>query len=250
MLGEHKSAILQFSGGKDSLAALYLARPYLDRITVMFADTGGTYPHVLDFVHETCETLGAHLVIVKPDVNVMDYTDRHGLPSDMVPAWSTLEMAQFLKEKPKQLLQPTMQCCYQMLLWPMYNAVVESGVKLVIRGAKKADKRVGVSPGHIDQNGIEYTSPIWEWTDADVFAYLKGEGAKLASHYDEVNDSLDCWLCTGHLPYSDSALKHKYTKDHYPHLWPVVSERLHRMSLSVKEEQAKVDAVLEGLGCQ
>ena len=44
MLGSHKHAVLQFSGGKDSTALMYLARPWLDRITVIFGETGATFP--------------------------------------------------------------------------------------------------------------------------------------------------------------------------------------------------------------
>ena len=66
MLGNHKNAVLQFSGGKDSTALIHLARPWLDRITVLFAETGATFPHLLKHIHATCEKLNATLVIVKP----------------------------------------------------------------------------------------------------------------------------------------------------------------------------------------
>jgi len=49
---------IQFSGGKDSLAVLYQLRPLLDQAAVYFGDTGGVYPHMVKFVHETCKKLG------------------------------------------------------------------------------------------------------------------------------------------------------------------------------------------------
>lgn len=244
MLGKHDRAMLEFSGGKDSLAALYLARPYLDRITVLFADTGGTFPHVVEFVKDTCSDLGATLQIVEPQMPAPQFTELYGLPSDMVPAWATAEMAWTLKDRPKRLLQAPMTCCMTMLLLPLSRTVIASGVKLVIRGAKKADKRVGVPPGTLDQYGIEYQSPIWEWTDDDVFAYLKAEGATLADHYNSgVNDSLDCWMCTGHMPYGDAGRKLDYTKKNYPELWPEVQRRLRAVHDTVKAEQARIDSV-------
>lgn len=236
MLDNHSHAVLQFSGGKDSLATLYLARPFLDRITVMFGDTGGTYPHLVQFVTDTCAKLGAELLLVEPPMPVAEYTEAYGLPSDIVPAWTTHGMAEMLSDKPRQLLQSPMSCCSRMLLEPLYRAVLKTGAKLVIRGAKKTDKRVGVPPGFVDAIGITYTSPIWDWSDDEVFAYLKKEGAELAPHYADVKDSLDCWICTGHMPYSDAAKKLAYTKTNYPELWPILQERLNRVAATVKTE--------------
>ena len=81
MLGSDETAVLQFSGGKDSTALLYLARPHLDRITVLFADTGAVYPHVVRFIHETCAKLGVRLEVVRPPLPVDAYTAVAGLPS-------------------------------------------------------------------------------------------------------------------------------------------------------------------------
>ncbi|WP_042693646.1 phosphoadenosine phosphosulfate reductase family protein [Azospirillum sp. B506] len=64
MIEGHQRIILQYSGGKDSTAMLYLARPFLDRIDVVFANAGAPYPHVLQFITSTCAQLGAKLTII------------------------------------------------------------------------------------------------------------------------------------------------------------------------------------------
>lgn len=244
LLGPHGKAILQFSGGKDSLATLYLARPWLDRITVMFGDTGNVYPHLLDFVEETCAELGAKLQIVRPEMKIEDYHARFGLPSDIVPAFLMPDIAWILRDKPDQLLQPTMTCCWNMLLAPMQKAVMESDATLVIRGAKAVDTRRGVPPGTVF-NGKEFLAPIWNWTDADVYAYLEREGAELCPHYKEAHDSLDCWSCTGHMAYGDPRGKLAYTKKHYPEYWPELQRRLKRVRDTVRAEGDRVNAVMD-----
>jgi phosphoadenosine phosphosulfate reductase len=244
MLGDHDRAYLQFSGGKDSLAALYLARPLLDRIVVMFGDTGGTVPHLLEYVHDVCADLGAKLQVVSPPLPVAEYTRMFGYPSDVVPIWTMNELQPFLREPPRYKLQSTMTCCSNMLLGPMQAAVMASDIRLVIRGAKEADARRGVAPGYIDKHGVEYTSPIWDWTDEQVFAYLKEQGAELAPHYDEVKDSMDCWLCTGHLPYGDGRNKLNFIKKHYPTLWPELERRLRIVKDTVTEGVASMDDAL------
>lgn len=198
----------------------------LDRITVMFGDTGATYPHLVEYVETTCEALGATLLLVKPLEDVLSYTKRVGLPSDLVPVWATEELEPFMRDKPRQKIQSAMKCCMNMLLLPMYKAVVESGAKVLIRGTKKSDSRIGLANGTIDENGIKHVCPVWEWSDGDVYDYLRKEGAELAPHYSEVKSSLDCWCCTGHAPFDDFANKLAYTEKHYPDLWPELERRL------------------------
>lgn len=239
-------AVLQFSGGKDSTALLYLCRPWLDRITVLFADTGAVYPHVSAFVRDTCGRLGATLQVVRPPLPVDEYTKREGLPSDIVPIESVIETQWMRRDKAPQLVQSYFRCCSAMIFEPMRRAVVESGVKTVLRGSKKCDSRVGVGNGHVE-DGITYLSPLWDWTDANVYAYLENEGVALPKHYADVPDSLDCWLCTGHL-LRHGAAKAKWTKENCPDLWPELSRRLGAVREAIDSERAKLASAFDVVG--
>ncbi len=243
MLGESKNAVLQFSGGKDSTALLYLARPYLDRITVLFAETGATFPHLVRHINGTCEKLNANLVIVKPLVDVFEHTRLYGLPADIVPVEASAAMAPFLNPPPVQLLQSYMHCCGAMLWNPMLKYTRDNGVDLVLRGSKKCDKRVGPGP-RVERDGITYESPLWDWSDDDVFAYLKEQRADIPAHYEQINDSLDCWICTAHLAHHGEE-KMKYIREHYPDLWPVVSERMARVKSVLAHEMTRINPALD-----
>lgn len=243
MLGSHKNAILQFSGGKDSTALMYLARPHLDRITVVFGETGATFPHLLKHIHDTCEKLGAKLVTIRPEIDVHQYTYGHGLPADIVPVEASAVMLPFLKEKPKQLLQPYTQCCAAMLWAPLYKYTHENGVDLVLRGSKASDARVGVGPD-VMADGVRYLSPLWNRSDEDVYEYLEEQGAELPHHYKHINDSLDCWLCTAHLAHHGDA-KLRYIRETYPDLWPAVGERVRRVRAVLDGERARISAALD-----
>lgn len=242
MIGNHTNVALQYSGGMDSLALLHLARPYLDRITVLYGDPGATFPHVLEHITETCEKLGARLWIVRPDMPVQRWHEIAGLPSDIVPLWTTAEMAK-VGAKPKQLLQSTMSCCARMLWLPMMQAVHASGATLVLRGAKLSDERRGVASGTMDERGVQYDSPLWDWTDEDVRAYLAAEGAELPAQYAYVKDSLDCSICTGHMAhYAKDRLT--YIRDHHKDIWPDLADRIRRVRVAVSDEQNRIDGVL------
>src|SRR5438105_4545824 len=132
---------IQFSGGKDSLAVMYLSRPLLNVATVYFGDTGAVYPHMVEFVHRTCEDLGAKLKVVSPPMPIRQFHALAGLPSDIVPVEVSAEMLPYIKrqKRPLHLLQSNLRCCNFMLWEPMREAMQRDGVKIIIRGSKAAD---------------------------------------------------------------------------------------------------------------
>lgn len=242
MLGEHSHAILQFSGGKDSTALLYSARPYLDRITVVYGDTGAAYPHVKKYVEDRCRDLGATLHIVSPPLPVMEYTEKTGLPSDILPFWIEVQNVPWLRRTPEQLVQSPFLCCGAMIWAPMQQYIRDSGAKLVLRGAKSCDEHRGVSPGYVE-DGVAYESPIWDWSDEDVFGYLEREGVDLPEQYDAKwgpIDSLDCWCCTAHAGEGFVASRLKFTRERYPEFWPELADRHQRVREAVTAEMQRI----------
>ena len=66
-----------------------------------------------------------------------------------------------------------------------------------------------------------------------MMAYLNAEGVELPEHYGlGVNDSLDCWICSAHLAHGGIE-RLKYTKEHYPALFPEVARRIQRVAAAV-----------------
>lgn len=250
MLTGHDRAVLQFSGGKDSTALMHVARPWLDRIRVVFCDPGHTLPHVLAHVHATCRALGVKLDLIEHDEKIEAFHERVGLPSDIVPAWSAPDAAWIVSAGVPQRLQSPVNCCGRRLYDPMTAYIRDSGTTLVLRGSKKADIRVGVPDGHVE-DGVEYRSPLWGWTDEDVYRFHREHGIAIPAHYAAgaaggVNDSLDCWSCTGHLTFGTGAGRIRYVREHYPELWPELYRRLGAVRGAIAAEQARMDAAILG----
>jgi 3'-phosphoadenosine 5'-phosphosulfate sulfotransferase (PAPS reductase)/FAD synthetase len=223
--------ILQFSGGKDSLTVLHLFR---DKITqVFFANTGFNFPHMLDFIERTCKKYNLPLTHVKAYTDVDTYTKDKGLPVDVVPIGFNPTGA-----------QSVIQCCGKMTWEPMKAYVMTSGIKTVLRGQRKCDQYRSLGAEFLFE-GAKYLNPIWEWSDDDVFAYLKENNVEIAAHYKEMNESFDCWNCTGHLSHEGAGRRLEYTKKHYPELWPVLENRLKQARSILKKEQDIVDKELE-----
>ena len=244
MLGKHPRAALEFSGGKDSTALLHLARPHLDKITVFFGDTGGVYPHVKDFVMRTCRELGAELVTVQPHMHVLDYHKEKGLPVDVLPLDACSDFSGFKGEaRPGTRLQAWTSCCSAMIWQPMEQVIRQRGHTLVLRGSKLCDPHVTAPPGTV-HDGVEYQSPLWYWSHADVIAFLADK--EMAPQYPEILDSMDCWCCTGLMTGQYAKAKLEYARAHYPELWPVMVDRLKEVQRSIAEHTATVNKAIDG----
>ena len=241
MLAENETAALQFSGGKDSRALLELARPHLDRITVFFGDTGAVYPHVKQYVIDTCKELGAKLVIVEPFMDVLSFTEKHGFPSDLVPVNASPEMGWAEPTPRKTHVQSYFNCCGNMIWLPVEKAIRNRGIKIILRGSKRHDPQVTV-PHEFTQNGVEYRSPIWEWTSERVLEYLAAERVKLPDQYPAIVDSMDCWCCTAHMTGQYAGAKLDYAKARYPDLWPEIARRVKAVRAEVTRERRKINA--------
>lgn len=217
---------LLFSGGKDSTALMYLCRGMFTDIKVYVANTGAMFPHMEVHIARVCSALGVEPVIVKPPMAIEDYIDQFGFPADVVPTDTLPEYNWIIKKPHPVKLQPYFRCCTEMIFKPMQAQLKKDGHDVVMRGTKKSDTRIGVPNGYIEA-GITYEFPLWEWTDEDVFHFLKEENAPVPDQYKKSNniDSLDCWLCTGHMLYHGKE-KLEYMKTQYPELHEKVAARL------------------------
>lgn len=143
--------VLQFSGGQDSLAALYLLEPFWEGITVAWVHARDASEPLMRLMETLQDELPNFAVIDKR--NASRYRTAHGDPTDAT--WKT--------------------CCAQNLWLPMYEWTLAHGVKYVVRGCKQVDPINLISPGHIDEHGIGYIFPVWGWTDEKVREYLVGK---------------------------------------------------------------------------
>jgi 3'-phosphoadenosine 5'-phosphosulfate sulfotransferase (PAPS reductase)/FAD synthetase len=182
------------------------------------------------------------LRFVNPGISLEEYHAFAGLPSDLVPAWSTLEGASLLPEfeRSRQLLQSGLACCRNMLWNPLEQAVRASGTTLVLRGSKGTDDHVTAQSGTVS-DGIEYISPLWEWTDAQVMEYLRKEGVELPMHYAEgLGNAPDCHCCTAWGNTSSEIARVRFTRKYYPQEFQALRDRMLRVRAAIQEEQHRI----------
>ena len=208
----HQSIVLQFSGGKDSLACLYLLREYWDRIVVLWVNTGAAFPETVAQM-EAIRKLVPHFVEVKSDqpANVA----AEGQPSDLISWWDTRLGRSFHSGRSFKVQSP-FQCCLANIWEPLDNATRALGATLIIRGQRGEDHRKGPMRDGMVHDGIEFWFPIEKWSGEQVRGFLTSQGVALPPNYAFVDSSLDCWSCTAYLDENEG--KFRYMKDRHPEL--------------------------------
>ena len=220
-LERHNNVALLFSGGKDSLALVYLLRDDWHRLTVYHLDTGDLLPETRDAV--------AHVEAMVPrfqriNTNARAWIAANGLPSELVPeACGSIGRGFDHGHAGRVSIVGQWRCCDANRWQPMLNRLQADGVTLSIRGARIADPGFGLvrrAPGAtigecIKRVGnIENWFPIQRWSDDDVLAYLRGVGAPVGRFYDYKAQGIECATC----PAGWGEGRASYLRQHHPEL--------------------------------
>jgi 3'-phosphoadenosine 5'-phosphosulfate sulfotransferase (PAPS reductase)/FAD synthetase len=211
-LGDHDKIVLQFSGGKDSLALLYLFKGHLHRMTVLHCDTADQLPEMQDLV-AVVESNVPNFHRVRTDAPA--WIAQHGLPSDLVPIRCHPGVANVYREAGHPIV-PVTDCCAANRWRPMQKAIRELGPSLVIHGQRRSDEMGWdkTMQGDTTQGAGDWQvwAPISEWSDDDVMTYLRGVGAPILPWYSHKPHAPECATC----PASWSEGRGAYLKKHHP----------------------------------
>lgn len=235
-LERHENIVLQFSGGKDSIACLILLRAHLHRITVLWLNTGETLPEHLAQM-ERVRALCPRFVEVRSDLAVS--IARDGYPVDVLPLRNDRNV-QFLTQQERAPLQGFMACCMNNLMQPMHQATIDAGATLIIRGQKQADgHKSPVVSGDV-RGGVEFWFPVEEWSDDEVLDFIAVSDL-LPEHFERHHTSLDCWSCTAYL--SEHAWKQQYLDQHHPEKGAEVRHRIAIIRKEIVAELKHMEAI-------
>lgn len=209
-LKHHKRIALQVSGGRDSLACLYLLREHLDLITVYWLNTGNAFPETLEVI-EHVKSMAPKFVEIAG--NQSDVLAKYGMPSDVVPRTAT-QFGNAIGQS-RLLLQDSYSCCYRVVMEPMHRRMMVDDITLIIRGQRANDgHRSPVNSGD-HEYGIEYLFPIEGWTAEQVDAYLSEQGAPRLRFYEYLETAPDCMNCTGWWSEGRGEYLRKFHPGHY-----------------------------------
>ena len=225
-INRHERIALQLSGGKDSIACLYLMRPYWDRLTVYWLDAGASFPETVDLMERVKAMVPS---FVRVEGNQPQVIEQFGMPTDILPASSTpMGISGSGGGVP---MQDRYSCCLRSIMLPMHQRMLDDGVTLIIRGQKNADRlKSMVRSGDVD-NGIEFLFPIEDWDDTQVMDFLLSEDAPIPRFYEMLEHAPDCMTCTAWWEEGASA----YMKRYHPDQFAENQKRLDVIKISVSQ---------------
>lgn len=229
--------VLQFSGGKDSLACLYLLEPQWQEITVAWVNTGAAFPETLRQMDDI-KALVPNFVEIQSQQSI----DTDGYPVDVLPISAT-SLGQQVEGSTGRKFQSRYACCGFALWVPTYRAMHQMGATVIIRGQKRIDERRSPIKSGDTIDGIRYEFPLDEWTDQNVIDYLMRRGVALPANYATMKTGLDCWNCSAYL--SENVGKFDYMRQHHPEKHAIVQgvlsdlqQTLHRDLAPLREIKA------------
>lgn len=225
IINRHQKIALQLSGGRDSLACLHLLRPYWDRITIYWCNTGSAFPET---VAQMDKIRGMVPNFVEISGRQPEVLAQFGLPSDLVPHDRT-PIGLVVSGSGQVMLQDRYSCCARSMMLPTQERMLEDGITLIIRGQKNTDRLKAATRSGEIVDGIELLYPIEDWSNRQVMAYLQSQSADVPRFYEMLDSAPDCMNCSAY--WENGAAK--YLKRYHPVAFYDVQSRLNTISDAV-----------------
>ena len=214
---------VSFSGGKDSVVAMDLARRAYPDILAVFVDTGLEYPEIREFVKSV-----PNVTWLRPELSFTKVIERYGFPviskdvakriyyarkggewairhmngfnSDGSPSWFCQRYMKwrFLLEAPFPISD---HCCEVMKKRPFHKYVKETGNMPILGTMACESKRREGAYLKTGCNAFEKNPPSSQpmsfWTEQDVLQYLRMTGIPYAPIYGDIVERTGKLVTTG-----------------------------------------------------
>ena len=167
-------------GAEDMVLTDLIVRQRLE-IEIFSLDTGRLPPETYDLIAEVKKHYGLALRLYSPRHDLVEaWTHEHGINA----FYESVELRQ--------------GCCFVRKVEPLQRAL--AGRKAWITGlrAQQAASRDGLSLRSVDSanGGLEKFNPLAEWSEREVWAYLKLNGVPYNALHDRFYPSIGCAPCT------------------------------------------------------
>jgi 3'-phosphoadenosine 5'-phosphosulfate sulfotransferase (PAPS reductase)/FAD synthetase/2-polyprenyl-3-methyl-5-hydroxy-6-metoxy-1,4-benzoquinol methylase len=231
----HEGAIaFQFSGGRDSTAALYLLRDRWPLMRVYHVDTGDQFPETRAVVERVeADLLAAGVVMERIVTNVQAQRERDGVPTDLIPVDNN-GLGLYVSAGAPALVG-RYDCCARALMNPLHETMRRDGISLIVRGQRDDEyQRPPLRDGDA-MDGFSFHYPIQAWTSADVQQYLEDNQLPVAPFYRAgMRRAPECLHCTAWWDEGRS----RYMREHHPKEHAVVMRSMSEIRSAINRQYA------------
>lgn len=165
-----------FTGGKDSLVALHMLKTVAGGSVpgkVLRLDTSVKFPEILAFIAELEMRWELDIVVARND--------------------AVLNSPDF------KITQDAAACCKALKVDALNQAIVAHGFQALITGVRADEQEQRRDEQHVsprsDPPHVRY-NPVLDFTEADIWAYIKQHELPYCTLYDQGYRSIGCMPCT------------------------------------------------------
>lgn len=197
MLYKDKIAVA-FSGGKDSLVVLYLARQLQSDLKVVFNNTGVEYPETRVFIEQLHQDWNLNLITTKPVKTFWECIDEYGF---VVSKWGNRHKSNH-------------HCCYWLKEKPMKQIIKELYLEAMLTGmtASESRNRMFTARDYGDcyysvSWKIQRIHPILWWTENEVRQFILDMHISNNPLYARGMNRIGCMPCTAYKSWEEQLRK-------------------------------------------
>jgi len=162
--------------GAEGCVLLHMLSEIEPRLRVFNLDTGYQFPETLELRDQIVQRYGIEVEMVRPDVSVVEYEERHG--------------------GPLYVSHPD-QCCYDRKIVPLRRALVGYDAWITAIRSDQSEHRAGAQVVGMDPKfNLVKVNPLLTWTRRDVWAFIVTHRVPYNPLHDRGYASIGCWPCT------------------------------------------------------
>jgi phosphoadenosine phosphosulfate reductase len=224
----------QFSGGKDSTAALFLLRDEWSTFTVYSLLSDDMFPETKEFILDVAKDLPRFTWV---ETNIFQSISDWGIPSDVIPILSS-QQAKIFGPVPVPL-QYGIECCARARMAPMLQRMLADNIECVVRGQRNEEFfKAPVRDGDV-VDGMKIRFPIQGWTEQEVWAYLRKINRIPPLYANGMLHGNDCMSCSAWLVDKRAA----YIRENHPEAYKRFSERVRIIQSTLRDTIQRLEDV-------
>ena len=176
----HAPAALACSLGADDMVLLDVARRHAPAIEVFVLDTGRLHEETYRLLERIRARYGFQPRVLLPEPAALErFVGEHGVN----PFYRSVELRR--------------ACCELRKVAPLARALAGKAAWITGQRRQQSPTRAGLAPQQFDsRHGILKFNPLADWTDGDVWAYLRRFDVPYNELHDRGYPSIGCSPCT------------------------------------------------------